>query len=683
MVHNIRFIIIGFILFFIVPVMQVQGQYYPSRLACASVGTTGNVTITWLQPADVSAGFDAYLIYYSQTGLSGPFTHILTVSNILNTNFTHTGTPALTSPVAYYILTRYTGNNYSVPSDTLQTMVLNVTDNSPETALLEWNTLFGNPSLPLNNDYDIYREYPSGVWSPVDSTGSVSYYDTLRYVCNREVQYKIVVRDSSGCVSESTIEGKTFIDQIPPVAPMLDSVSVSRSNHVQIGWEPSPSADTYGYFIYFGPNNLFLDTVYGRDNTYYEDTQHNPSASSLRYTIAAFDSCNFNKSPLVPNQRTIHLTLTKDVCKNEITLHWNSYINIFPELVGYRIFVSMNGGNFTHYAYVDTANRDYVCRNLQNDVLYCFYVQAYSMTGNTSSSNSVCQMITQPQTLRYAYLRYATVVNNQYIHLQWYTDTLYPVAYCQILRSYDGGLYEEIANVPANGTPNQGFDDLTAEISRVSYYYKIRAYDSCGIGFVESNHVKSILLYGYTYDNMSNFLTWSDYRGFLGNVNHYTIYRSFESYSSLAPFKEVQSSYTGNDIYIDNLDGLYYTNGKFYYAVEAVEGSSNPYGFSDSSRSNAIEIMQSPRIYVPNAFCPSGYNKIFKPFCVFVNSDFYEFTVYDRNGHEVFQTNDTGAGWDGNYKGGPMPVGAYAYILKFRFTSGAEFMKTGTVTLFR
>lgn len=681
--HNLRLGIISFLFMVFAVGTNVHGQYFPSRLACASVSTSGDVTITWQQPSDVSAGFDAYLIYYSQNGVAGPFTHIMTISNLVNTNFTHTGTPALNSPVAYYILTRYTGNNFSLPSDTLQTMVLNVADIAPESARLDWNTLYGNPSMPLHNDYDIYREYPAGIWTLVDSSSIRTFFDTLKYICNKVINYKIVVQDSMGCTSESTVEGKTFIDQIPPVAPVLDSVSVDPANHVLIGWEPSSSADTYGYFIYFGPNNLFLDTIYGRDNTFYTDTQHDASGASLIYTIAAFDSCNFNKSPLVPNQRTIHLTLTKNVCKNEITLHWNSYINMNPRLVGYRIFVSMNGGSYSLLAYVDTANRDYVCRNLQDDVLYCYYVQAYSMTGNTASSNIVCQMINQPQTLQYAYLRYATVVNNSYIHLQWYTDTAYPVAYCQVLRSEDGLLYDEIATIPANGTHNQGFDDNTAEVSRLSYYYKVRAYDSCGVGYVESNYVKTILLSGYVYDNMSNFLTWSSYRGFLGNVNHYTIYRSFDSYATLAPFKDFQSSYTGTDIYTDNLDGLYYTNGKFYYAVEAVEGGTNPYGFQDSSRSNAIEIVQSPRVYVPNAFCPSGYNKIFMPFGVFINSDFYEFTVYDRNGHQVYQTNKTNEGWDGTYKGSPMPVGAYAYIIKFRFSSGVEFMKTGTVTLFK
>jgi len=658
-------------------------QYFPSRLACASVNAAGDVTITWQAPSDLSAGFDSYLIYYSQNGIAGSFTHIMTISNSAITTFTHTGTPALTRPVAYYILTRYTGNNFAPPSDTLQTIVLNVTDIAPESARLNWNTLYGNPDMPVQDAYDIYREYPSGVWSLIDSSNTLDYFDTLKFICNKEIQYKIIVSDSIGCTSESTTDGKTFIDQIPPISPVLDSVSVNQSNHVILGWEPSSSSDTYGYFIYFGANNLFLDTVYGRYNTIYDDAMHDPSSASLIYTIAAFDSCNFNKSPLVANQRTILLTLKKNVCKSEITLHWTPYRNMLPVLVGYRIFVSENGGDFNLLAYVDTANRDYVHRSLQDGVDYCYYVQAYSMTGNSASSNVVCQKIKQPETLRYAYLRYATVKNNKFIHLQWYMDTLYPVAYCQILRSYDGVLYEEIANVPSVGTPDQGYDDMTSEINKTSYYYKIRAYDSCGVGFVESNFAKTIVLSGFAYDNMTNSVNWTNYQGFLGNVNHYTLYRSFESIETLSRYANVLSSYTGEDTYHDDLDGLYYVDGKFFYSVEAVEGRANPYGFHDSCRSNAIEIFQTPRIYVPNTFCPTGVNKIFKPFSVFVNSEFYDFTVYDRNGQQVYQTNNTNEGWDGNFKGGPMPLGIYAYVIKLRYPSGQEFMKTGTVTLFR
>lgn len=682
--HRFRFISIMLAgMFILLAGKSTFCQFFPSRLACASVNTAGDVTITWQAPSDTSAGLDGYLIYYSQNGLAGSFTHIMTINNPAITTFTHTGTPALTRPVAYYILTRYTGNNFSTPSDSLQTMVLNVTDIAPESARLNWNTMFRNPDFPIQDDYDIYREHPAGIWSLVDSTNALVYFDTLKFICNKEIQYKIVVSDSIGCTSESTIDGKTFIDQIPPISPVLDSVSVTQNNHVILGWNPSSSSDTYGYFIYFGTNNLFLDTVYGRDNTFYEDTLHDPSSASLIYTIAAFDSCNFNKSPLVPNQRTILLTLKKNVCKSEITLHWTPYINILPVLVGYRIFVSENGGDFTLLAYIDTANRDYVHRNLQDGVYYCYYVQAYSMIGNSASSNVVCQMIKQPETLRYAYLRYATVENNKFIHLQWYIDTLYAVAYCQILRSYDGLLFNEIGIVPSNGTPNQGYDDMSSEINKQSYYYKIRAYDSCGVGYVESNVVKTILLSGYPYDNMTNYVTWTNYTGFLGNINHYTLYRSFESVETLARYANVLSSYTGTDIYHDDLDGLYYVDGKFFYSVEAVEGRANPYGFQDSSRSNSIEIFQTPRIYVPNTFCPTGVNKIFMPFSVFVNSEFYEFNVYDRNGHEVYQTNSTNEGWDGNFKGGPMPVGIYAYVIRLRYPSGQEFMKTGTVTLFR
>lgn len=71
---------------------------------------------------------------------------------------------------------------------------------------------------------------------------------------------------------------------------------------------------------------------------------------------------------------------------------------------------------------------------------------------------------------------------------------------------------------------------------------------------------------------------------------------------------------------------------------------------------------------VPNAFSPNadGANDVFEFFIncgqnVVINN----FSVFDRWGNQVFQTNSEKETWDGTYKGQPMDSGTYAWLLEY------------------
>ena len=663
----------------------VNAQYFPPVLSCASVQANGDVTINWTPPNDLSSGFNSYLIYYCSNGVSGSFVHITTVFNVNQTTFTHTGTPANTRSVAYYVVVRYLGTNDSNPSDTLQTIFLRVNDIGSEQAGLIWNDLHtANFSSPLEKFY-IYREYPLGQWFLIDSTTQLSHIDTLQYLCNKQVRYRVECHDTSGCVSVSTLDGKTFYDLIPPISPVLDSVSVDiDTGSPIIGWTASPSEDTYGYFIYFGTNNLYYDTVWSRSITSYVDVAHDASSASYKYTIASFDSSNYNKSPLRLTFSNLLLRAKRNICAKEIVLTWSNSFCVYPSTDGYRIYVQKDFGAFTLLSDVGSSIYTFTHSNLQDGSNYCYFIRAYhTSTGKTSSSNKACVSFAEQPIPRFVYLRYASVDNSSSISLKWFVDTIYPISYHKVMRSEDGVNFNEIERIQHNNTPNLEFIDNNVNPDNNSYYYKIITFDSCEIAYIESNTAKTIHLTGSVYDQLTNNIVWNNYIGFGGMVNSYNIYRNENESSNLQLYKNVASSYSGNDSYFDDLINDMLTDGTFYYILEAKEGVSNPYGFRDSARSNRILIEQSPRVFFPNAFCPKGLNNIFMPVSVFVNSAHYEFTIYDRNGHEVFFTSNTNEGWDGNYKGTPMATGVYAYVIKLKFPEGNTFEKVGTVTLFR
>ncbi|MFN3529392.1 MAG: PKD domain-containing protein [Bacteroidia bacterium] len=74
------------------------------------------------------------------------------------------------------------------------------------------------------------------------------------------------------------------------------------------------------------------------------------------------------------------------------------------------------------------------------------------------------------------------------------------------------------------------------------------------------------------------------------------------------------------------------------------------------------------KVFLPNAFRPNSTipeNRIFRPIVQSVDEGFYEFSVYDRWGQEVFRTNNPEIGWDGRIGGADAQPGAYQYVVRF------------------
>lgn len=94
-------------------------------------------------------------------------------------------------------------------------------------------------------------------------------------------------------------------------------------------------------------------------------------------------------------------------------------------------------------------------------------------------------------------------------------------------------------------------------------------------------------------------------------------------------------------------------------------------------------ICDEPDIFVPNAFTPNndGNNDVLS---VRANNltEVY-FTVYDRWGEQVFETNDINLGWDGIFKGKMSDPDVYVYYLTGLCVEGQEFFKKGNVTLIK
>ncbi|MFT4022886.1 MAG: gliding motility-associated C-terminal domain-containing protein [Flavihumibacter sp.] len=87
--------------------------------------------------------------------------------------------------------------------------------------------------------------------------------------------------------------------------------------------------------------------------------------------------------------------------------------------------------------------------------------------------------------------------------------------------------------------------------------------------------------------------------------------------------------------------------------------------------------------YIPNAFSPNGdgKNDVFRP--IFMGSPRnFRFSVYNRYGQQVFDSNKSYLGWDGRINNEPQPPDTYVWVCRFRLFK-KEQMKKGTVMLVR
>ncbi len=654
-------------------------------LHCISVNTNGSITLNWTLPS-VTGGFSNYHIFRSNTA-GGPFNDIANISNVNITTYTDNTINANTQSYYYFLECLSTTGTYTTPSDTLQSILLSVTNMGTGIANLVWNPIHIPPLNTTASYYNIYRiKLISGIWQYIDSTLSIQYSDAIN-VCHDTVNYRVEIKDASGCKSVSSVKGDLFIDQTAPISVAFDSVSVDNNiSNVIMGWHPSPSVDTKGYFICRGASSsspcLALATVLGRFNTTYTDVTSTPNTTSFTYRIAAFDSCG-NTSTFSNNHNNIYLQSTEDICGNKIKLSWNSYINMIPQLLGYRVLLSINGGNYNSIATLATSALSYTYTGLTDSTNYCFIIQAYDNANvNTSSSNKKCHYIILSHSPSFLYIRHATVINN-IVEVKVSTDVTVNINGYKVLRAESTTApFVQIMTLPYNALPNFTITDNNVDVMRTNYYYKVIVINSCGANGSSSNIAHTILLTTKTLDNFTNELTWNEYGNWVGNVDSYDIYRSTDGGSFFSIIGNQISTPSPFYTYPDDVSSFATSNGKFSYYVMAKEKVNTTYNFTEESNSNVSEISQSPYIYIPNAFTPKGtINNVFKPVNVFISDKNYLMQIFNRFGQVIFETDNPNVGWDGKQYNEYVQSGVYVYLIRYVKPTSQPDEKHGHVTV--
>ena len=90
-----------------------------------------------------------------------------------------------------------------------------------------------------------------------------------------------------------------------------------------------------------------------------------------------------------------------------------------------------------------------------------------------------------------------------------------------------------------------------------------------------------------------------------------------------------------------------------------------------------------PNIFVPTVFTPNGTDyRTLLPICVGI-SQFNYFRVFNRDGQQVYSTNQIGKGWNGQYNGMLADVGTYVFEVSGIDYNGNPIYHKGTLVLLR
>lgn len=664
---------VRYIAIIILIINLLKAQVAAPALRCLAVGASGDVTLTWIPPADPGGQFSKYEIFRS-TVFTGPYTPIATITAIGTTTYNHAAASATGIANYYYIKTHFNPSGISPSSDTLKTIFLNLNISNPGLPVLTYNQLHQPPLASTSVSFSVLREHPTATWVNVINTGNLNYTDTITVCTPQHYNYQVIIGDGSGCISTSNIQGGLLKDTYRPDEIKVDSVSVLPNGQTVVAYKQSGNGDCVGYRIYqvIGSPTTAMAYVTGKTNTIFTFTSTAAQNGQLVFTAAASDSCSHD-GPFGPAHKTIFLTHTYDKCAYQTQLAWTAYVG-WP-VQEYHVYYSVNGG--PEQLLGKTSNTSFTHFNVAPDKNVTYYVRAFSSTtGATSSSNRVTFFSYQTIAPDFIYISSVSVTNDKSIHIKFIVDALKMGNGFDLYRSEDGVTYNKIAFIPFTGGPTYAYDDNDLRTREQSYYYRATAKDSCGNDRTSSKDARSVWLTvsDVKQNEFEKKLSWNNYTVFAGGLGGYSIYRIVNDVVPSQP-----TGYTNGMVneYVDNVEDAASEGSKIEYMVVAVESLGNPNNIAETANSNRATTYVEAEVFIPTAFAPKGVNKEWRPVTHFVDKSDYNLKIFNRWGNLLFNTNDDTKGWNGD----GAPNDSYVYLITYKNSRGEYIELKGTFTL--
>lgn len=216
--------------------------------------------------------------------------------------------------------------------------------------------------------------------------------------------------------------------------------------------------------------------------------------------------------------------------------------------------------------------------------------------------------------------------------------------------------------------------DRAVSVDKESYCYQIMNVDLCGNRSASNPVACSILLLGKSYP-FRHSLTWLPYDYWTLGINRYEVLKNEPGI-----YHEKLFTTTGEKNIFAYDNALNYDNGLYQYTVLAYE---NIFGNNQTSRSNTVELIQAPYVYVPNAYTENGdgLNDSFRTVPVFVKD--FNLQIYNRWGERIFETNNKKDAFSSLLRNHEIQSDVYFYIVTYTGWDGSSETKKGNITLLR
>lgn len=198
------------------------------------------------------------------------------------------------------------------------------------------------------------------------------------------------------------------------------------------------------------------------------------------------------------------------------------------------------------------------------------------------------------------------------------------------------------------------YTDLDVDIHQESYLYKIEVNQDCQKADASLEH-RSVLLFSESDEEVAN-ISWNDYEGWYGGVDHYEIWLSIDS----GEYKLIETTSDLLWTYENTNDGF-----DFCFEIRAIERNGN----NAFSRSNNSCVAFIPEIRTYNVITPntSEYIDDYNEYFTIDNIEHYpnsKLTILNRYGKVVYETTGYRNNWNGKINGTNAPSGTYYYELE-------------------
>lgn len=576
-------------------------------------------------------------------------------------------------------------------------IILEVLPYQNRIAQISWQT--SDYSIP--GTYYVERLNPSGwiVIKQLPYNAVLKYNDTIStpFCTATAISYRIRFKPDL----EETLSPEVSVilyDQTLPSGITDLNVDLGFNNgalYPHVTWNDFTSDSISRYIVqrWDGFTWAKIDSVMVNNNvpsgaiSFYDKTAVPACGESFKYVILTYDMCG---NPSAPDYDLFVQTLRLDVahpdqCDKSAELAWNPYDNIPGGLKTYAVYRSE--GFKTPELIFETQDTLYIDNfDFRNDSTYSYSVKAISNNiSYTSSSCTIGQKYSGAILPDTVYITQVSVEDDSFIRIDYYFTPPGSVVKLILERSDDNMVsFHAIDSLPVSVgiVPEISyFNDTTADVHSQSYHYRLVAIDDCGYKKLSLNVSRSIWLQ-CAGSQIQNTLGWNSYEYWLQGVNEYEVYRIIAGQSST--IEMIGSEPDATLSFPDLLSDFDHSKPVCYW-VEATENPLNPYLNDAISKSNTCCIIKDPVLFMPNAFYPDGVNKWFRPVPdpLYVDTQTFKMTIFNRWGQQIFETTDILTGWNGTVNGEVTAAGLYSYILKYTSFLGEEYIKRGTVTLLR